>query len=100
MVDLAGYCMPLRNRKVRINRHIDLRTQPVAEPPCSDLREVLYTGNVACGVSYLLYHLGSHPVQQAGEDGLARLPDDHQDRCRDQEPPRWGRRVGIRATLP
>src|SRR5215218_4309952 len=51
----------------------------MAQPPRPDLRDVLHAGNVACGVPYLLYGLRLHPVQQASEDRLARLPDDNQD---------------------
>src|SRR5215217_7733406 len=58
----------------------------MAQPPRPYFRNVLYAGNVACGVPYLLYGLGLHSIQQAGKDGLARLPDDQQDRSRYQEP--------------
>src|SRR5215203_3254177 len=58
----------------------------MSQPPCPYLRDVLHARNLACGVPYLLYDFRLHPVQQAGEDGLARLPDNHQDGCRYQEP--------------
>src|SRR5215216_1267264 len=86
MVDLAGYGVPLCNRQVRVYRDVHLGVQSMAQPSRPYFRNVLYAGNVACGVPYLLYGLGLHSIQQAGKDGLARLPDDQQDRSRYQEP--------------
>src|SRR5215208_4323743 len=78
--------MPLRNGKVRINRHVDLRTEPMSYPSRPNLRHVLHTGDIASRVLDLLYHLRIYAVQETRKDGLARLPDDHQYRHRDEQP--------------
>src|SRR5215216_3126236 len=86
MVHLASYGVAFGYRQIRVYSDVHFGVQPVSQPSCPDLRDVLHTGNAACGVPYLLYRLRLHPVQQAGEDGLARLPDDHQDRPRYEQP--------------
>src|SRR5215203_823782 len=86
VVDLAGYGVPFCHRQLRVHRHVHLGVQSVPQPPRPDLRDVFHAVNLASGVPYLLYGLGLDPVEQAGEDGLARLPDDHQDGRRYQEP--------------
>src|SRR5215217_5334613 len=86
MVQLAGYGVTFGHRQVRVHSDVHLGVQSVSQPPRPYLRDVLHTGNAACGVPYLLYRLRLHTVQQAGEDGLARLPDDHQDGRRYEQP--------------
>src|SRR5215210_5750015 len=57
----------------------------MTDPTRPHLRNALDSFDMSRGVPYLLDHLRLHAVQQAGEHGLARLPDDHQDRRRDDE---------------
>jgi hypothetical protein len=79
VVDLAGYGVPFGHGQFRIHGDVYLGAQSVSQPPRPDLRDVLNAWDVARGVPYLLCYLRVHPVQQAGEDGLTRLPDDNQD---------------------
>src|SRR5918995_316365 len=86
VVDLAGYRMTFGHRQLGIHHHVDLRAQPVTQPPSPHLRHILHALDVASRVADLVYQRRVHPVQQAGEDRLAGLPDDNQDRDSDQQP--------------
>ena len=46
MVDLSGYRVPLRHREFRRDRNVDLRPQPVPQPPRPHLRHVLDSWDV------------------------------------------------------
>jgi hypothetical protein len=86
VVDLTRYGVPLGHRQARLHRHVDLRTEPVSYPSRPNLRHVLHARDTASRVLDLLNCLRIYAVQQAGEDRLARLPYDHQDRRCDDEP--------------
>src|SRR5215218_2772387 len=58
----------------------------MSQPTRPYLRDVFHTINLASRVPYLLYDLGLDSVEHAGKDGLARLPHDHEDGRRYQEP--------------
>src|SRR5215211_9194257 len=58
----------------------------MTHPSRPDLRYIFHTINLASGVAYLFYDLRFHPVEHASKDRLARLPDDHKDGCRYQQP--------------
>src|SRR5215210_3897899 len=86
VVDLTGHRVTLRRRELRIHRHVHLGAQPVTHPPRPHLRHIRHAFHKARGVPDFVYYLRVHPVEQAGEDHLARLPHDHQDSSGDQEP--------------
>jgi hypothetical protein len=85
MVDLSGNVVSPLDRERRVNRNVDLCSQPVSQPPSPHLGHVLDALNASCGVTDLPYQRRVHPVQEAREHHLTRLPHDHQNRPRDQE---------------
>src|SRR5215212_3107220 len=71
VIDLSCYRVPLSHRQLRGDRHVELCPQPVAQPPRPDLRYLFHAGDVACGVSDLVYDLRLHPIEEPGEDRLS-----------------------------
>src|SRR5215218_4382873 len=69
----------------------------MTDPTRPHLRNMLDSFDLSGGVPYLLDHLRLHAVQQADEHGLARPPDDDEDRRRYDEADNG---VGKRVTEP
>ena len=89
VINLPCDGMSFGHRKVRCHRYVDLGVEFVSRPPRPHLCHVLYPRHFARRMPDLAYHRRLYPVEEAGEDALAALPDNDYD-CRSDEQPHEG----------
>ena len=91
------YPVGLANRRRRVDADIGLGDQPVSEPADTDVVDPADARDVPRGVTDLAHEVRVGAVEHPGEDRLSRLPDDPENRDRDQQPDEW---IGKRETEP
>ena len=85
MPHVRGNGMPLGNRQFRTDGDIEFRMQPMPQPSGTDLCHLLHLGYVPRRVPDFLNEGWLHPIEQAREDRLCRLPDNAENDHRDQQ---------------
>jgi hypothetical protein len=81
-----GNRMTCLDRERRVNGHVDLCMEPVAEPPDLHIGNHLYTLNMAGSVGNLIGDCRINTVNQPGKYCLPRFPDNSEDCNRDEQP--------------
>jgi len=77
--------VPFRDREAARHGDAELGVQAVTDPAGAHVRDPFDARNVTGGVADLVQRLGLHAAEDAKQDGSGRLPDEREDRHRDQD---------------